>query len=237
MTAQTMNGKRSAYPAAVTELLPAARAIAEQSGELPSLRALTRQLHVGQPKAAEIRAALAAERNAPETRPDAPAEVQPHPRPDAPDSAPEVPCQAAVLSQPVVRADAPGEVRSEAPVVSAGRVWSARLGTTAVALIAAIASYAHMRGLALTYGQEPLIATLLPLSVDGLVIVSAVAIGDGRRHTWSAWLSFWTGVGASIVANVLAAQPNLTARAISAWPAVALLLVVEVISRGGRRHR
>jgi hypothetical protein len=235
---QTMNGRRSAYPAAVEQLLPEARAIAEQSGELPSLRALTRQLHVGQPKAAEIRAALAAERNAPETRPDAPAEVQSHPRPDAPDSSPEVPCQAAALSQPAVRADAPPEAHSEAPVtVSAGRVWSARLGTTAVALIAAVASYAHMRGLALTYGQEPLIATLLPLSVDGLVIVSAVAIGDGRRHTWSAWLSFWTGVGASIVANVLAAQPNLTARAISAWPAVALLLVVEVISRGGRRHR
>ena len=114
------------------------------------------------------------------------------------------------------------------------RRWSSRLSSGAVALIAAIASYSHMRSVALEYGQTPLIATLLPLSVDGLVIVGAVAIGDGREHTWSAWLSFWAGVGASIAANVLAARPDLIARLISAWPAVALLLVVEVITKSTR---
>ena len=103
-----------------------------------------------------------------------------------------------------------------------------------VAGIAALASYTHMRGLALRYGQDPLIATLLPVSVDGMMVVATVALGDGRRHRWSAWLAFWTGVAASVVANVLAAQPLLIARCISAWPAVAFLLVVEVITRGGR---
>jgi hypothetical protein len=114
------------------------------------------------------------------------------------------------------------------------RALSSRIGSGLVALIAAIASYSHMRAVALSYGQTHLIATLMPLSVDGLVLVGAVAIGDGRRHTWSAWLAFWSGVGASIAANVLAARPDVVARIISAWPAVALLLVVEVITGAAR---
>jgi hypothetical protein len=107
----------------------------------------------------------------------------------------------------------------------------------AVAGIAALASYSHMRGLALRYGQDDLIATLLPISVDGMITVAAIALGDGRRHRWSAWLAFWTGVAASVIANVLAAQPSAIARCISAWPAVAFLLVVEVITRGGRARK
>ena len=39
------------------------------------------------------------------------------------------------------------------------------------------------------------------------------------------------GVAASIVANVLHAQPTLVGRAIAAWPPLALLLTVELISR------
>src|SRR2546429_1654906 len=105
-----------------------------------------------------------------------------------------------------------------------------------VAGIAAVASYSHMRGLAIRYGKEQVIAAMLPISVDGMLVVATVALGDGRRYRWSAWLAFWVGVGASIVANVLAAQPSAIARCISAWPAVAFLLVVEVITRGGRGH-
>jgi hypothetical protein len=108
------------------------------------------------------------------------------------------------------------------------------IGAAAVAAIAAVASYSHMRSVAIDYGQSEMIATLLPLSVDGLVIVGAAAIGDGRARTWSAWLAFFAGVGASIAANVLAARPEAIARVISAWPAVALLLVVEVLTRSGR---
>lgn len=108
------------------------------------------------------------------------------------------------------------------------------IGATAVAIIAAVASYSHMRSVAIDYGQPEMIATLLPLSVDGLVIVGAAAIGDGRARSWSAWVAFLAGVGASIAANVLAARPEAIARIISAWPAVALLLVVEVLTRSGR---
>jgi DNA-binding XRE family transcriptional regulator len=105
-----------------------------------------------------------------------------------------------------------------------------------VATIAALASYSHMRGLALDYGQPTVIADLLPASVDGMMVVATAALGDGRRRRWSAWAAFWSGVTASVSANVLAAEPSTIARAISAWPAVAFVLVVEVITRGARSH-
>lgn len=114
------------------------------------------------------------------------------------------------------------------------RVWSTAAALV-VAAIAAVASYAHMRGLALEHGQGTVISTLLPVSVDGMLVVATLALGDGRRRRWSAWLAFTAGVSVSIVANVLAARPELVARCISAWPAVAFLLTVEVITRGGRR--
>jgi hypothetical protein len=109
-------------------------------------------------------------------------------------------------------------------------------GALMVAVIAALASYTHMRAVALAYGQPELIADLLPVSVDGMMATATAALSDGRRNRWSAWLAFWTGVIASVLANVLAAEPSLVGRCISAWPAIAFVLVVEVITRGGRRH-
>src|SRR5262249_3755874 len=89
----------------------------------------------------------------------------------------------------------------------------ASLGATlVVATLAALGSYAHMRAVALEYGQPELIADLLPVSVDGMMAVATVALGDGRRPRWSAWLAFWTGVAASVMANVLAAEPSVIAR-------------------------
>jgi Protein of unknown function (DUF2637) len=112
------------------------------------------------------------------------------------------------------------------------------LSAGAVASIAAVASYEHMRQLAADYGQPAVIANLMPISVDGLIIVSTIAMADdkrsGRTVRWSARLAFVVGVVASIAANVLATPGGVIARLISAWPAVALLMVVEVLSRRGK---
>jgi hypothetical protein len=112
------------------------------------------------------------------------------------------------------------------------------LSAGAVAGIAAVASYEHMRALAGDYGQPTLIANLMPVSVDGLIIVSTIAMADDKRSArtvrWSARAAFVVGVCASIAANVLATPGGVLARLISAWPAVALLMVVEVLSRRGR---
>ncbi|MGS2619474.1 DUF2637 domain-containing protein [Micromonospora sp. LZ34] len=105
-----------------------------------------------------------------------------------------------------------------------------------VAGVAAIASYSHMRQLAAEHGQPPILSNLLPISVDGMLIVASAVLADdraaGRPGRMSARVSFLTGVVASIVANVLAAPDNLVARVISAWPALALLLVVEMLTGG-----
>lgn len=107
-----------------------------------------------------------------------------------------------------------------------------------VAAIAAAASYTHMRTLAAEHGQSAPIAAMVPISVDGLMVVATIAMHDdkqaGQRVRRSAWAAFIVGVLASVTANVLSAPDDLTARVISAWPAVALLLVVELLARGGR---
>ncbi|MEW2477791.1 DUF2637 domain-containing protein [Micromonospora gifhornensis] len=114
------------------------------------------------------------------------------------------------------------------------RRFSSLAGTVAVTVIAAVASYDHMRTVALDAGQSPFLAALLPLSVDGMILVATLALGDGRRSRWSAWLAFLVGVAASVAANVMAAEDDAVSRAVSAWPAVALLLTVEVLARSGR---
>lgn len=108
-----------------------------------------------------------------------------------------------------------------------------------VAGIAAWSSYRHMVTVALSVGEQPEIAWVLPLSVDGMLVVASVAMVDDRRSgravRWSARVAFGVGVLASIAANIAAAHPTLGARIVSAWPALALLLTVELLSRSGRK--
>ncbi|MFR9777711.1 DUF2637 domain-containing protein [Micromonospora sp. MS34] len=107
--------------------------------------------------------------------------------------------------------------------------------TVAVASIAAWSSWSHMVHVALTFGERPEVAYVLPISVDGMLIVASTEMMDdkraGRPVRWSARTAFLAGVGASVAANIAAAQPTLGARIVAAWPAVALLLVVEMLSR------
>lgn len=109
------------------------------------------------------------------------------------------------------------------------------VSTAAVAAIAAWSSWSHMVHVALRYGERPEVAYVLPLSVDGMLIVASAAMVEdkhnGRRVRWSARIAFTAGVAASIAANIAAAQPTVGARIVAAWPAVAMLLVVEMLSR------
>jgi Protein of unknown function (DUF2637) len=101
-----------------------------------------------------------------------------------------------------------------------------------VALVAAAASYEHMRMLAAAAGEDWR-AWLLPLSVDGLVIAASMAMLVRRRAGEAAgplaWLSLLLGVGASLAANVAAAEPTVQGRLVAAWPPVALLLSYELL--------
>src|SRR5689334_9714959 len=52
-----------------------------------------------------------------------------------------------------------------------------------------------------------------------------------RRFQWAVRAALALGVAASVCANVLHAQHNLIAQTIAAWPPLALMLTVELISR------
>lgn len=52
-----------------------------------------------------------------------------------------------------------------------------------------------------------------------------------RRKRWGAWAVLVLGLAVSVAANVLQAQPTPAGRAIAAWPPLALLLALELMTR------
>jgi hypothetical protein len=109
------------------------------------------------------------------------------------------------------------------------------LSTGAVAAIALWSSYSHMVHVALHYGERPEVAYAMPFSVDGMLVVASVVMADDKRRAGRIRLipriAFTAGVAASVAANIAAAHPSIGARVVAAWPALALLLVVEMLAR------
>jgi hypothetical protein len=58
------------------------------------------------------------------------------------------------------------------PLLATGRI----LATVVITVIAGWISYGHMRGVAVQYGETGWAAVLLPLSVDGLVVVASLSL-------------------------------------------------------------
>ena len=106
------------------------------------------------------------------------------------------------------------------------------MAVLAVALVAAVASYDHQRALAELAG-EGWRAWVLPVSVDGLVVAASMSMLVRRRAGLPAgalaWASLLGGIGASLAANVAAADPTAVGRMVAAWPPVALLLAWELL--------
>ncbi|MFG3301006.1 DUF2637 domain-containing protein [Micromonospora chersina] len=238
MTAPTINGTR--YPQPVDELVPVARKLADELGEVPSRNRLMREFRIGAPKAEELRALLLDE---------PPADPWDYAEPIGPDPAPEVepdpvPAkrtrrrgrvqawfrrrrdrkpspQVAAVSHPgtvsqlkrvrwgvrlvltlgvaasiagnvlhardevisqIISAWSPlallltveliSRVPVHRPTLAVGR-W---IATAVIAGIAAWVSYWHMAAVASRYGETNGSQYLLPLSVDGLVVVASICL-------------------------------------------------------------
>ena len=147
-------------------------------------------------------------------------------------------------SEPVVVARPPATDRPDAGPVQAAP-WVRGTTTVAVvlvALVAAVASYEHMRALAELAG-EGWRSWLLPLSVDGLAVAASMTMFVRRRAGLPAgalaWVALLLGLGASLAANVAAADPTVVGRLVAAWPPVGLLVSYELLlqqtngTRGG----
>jgi hypothetical protein len=102
----------------------------------------------------------------------------------------------------------------------------------AVAGVAATASYEHMRALASVAGEDWR-AWLLPISVDGLAVAASMTMLVRRRASQPAgvlpWAALLLGLGASLAANVAAAEASVVGRLVAAWPPVGLLLSYELL--------
>jgi hypothetical protein len=131
---------------------------------------------------------------------------------------------------------APVEAVTPLPVEAmAAPVWVRRITTAsvlAVAVVAAAASYEHMRALASLAG-EGWRSWLLPISVDGLAVAASMTMLVRRRADRPAgvlpWVALLLGLGASLAANVAAAEPTVVGRLVAAWPPVGLLLSYELL--------
>jgi len=147
-------------------------------------------------------------------------------------------------SEPAQVEDQAIDADSPAEPVAAVPVWVRRTtswAVLAVAAVAAVASYEHMRALASMAGEDWR-AWLLPLSVDGLAVAASMTMLVRRRAGQPAgalpWTALLVGLGASLAANVAAAEPTVVGRLVAAWPPVGLLLSYELLmqqhgTRGG----
>jgi hypothetical protein len=111
----------------------------------------------------------------------------------------------------------------------------AAAGVTVVGLagIAGAISYSHMTELAHAHGETGWRARMFPLSVDGIEIVaSLVLLADKRAGCRSGvlpWAALIAGTGASFAANVAVGGSDWIGRAVSGWPAFALLIAVKLL--------
>lgn len=116
---------------------------------------------------------------------------------------------------------------------------TSRATTAMVAGVAGFSSYRHIVEVAQRAGEHATVAAVLPLSIDGLIVVGTMAMVDDkradRRPRLSARVALGVGVIATLAANIASAQPHLMARMVAAVPAVAFLITVEVLARVGRK--
>jgi hypothetical protein len=119
------------------------------------------------------------------------------------------------------------------------------LTTSAVLLVAAFAaiiSFEHISDLAITYGQARLTAYLMPLSVDGLVTVSSLAMLRSARARLTtprlARIGLTLAIIATLGANVLSGvRHGVIGALIAGWPAVAFVISAEIAIGMVRRSR
>ncbi len=127
---------------------------------------------------------------------------------------------------------------SEPPTTTPRGARSTTAATVAVGLMAAALSYDHMRLLAVEVGEPAWRAAVLPLTVDGLVVVATKVTvarrGAGRAVGWLAYTALVASVLASLAANVVSGDPTLVPAhvvrwVVSAWPPLAVAMAFELV--------
>lgn len=113
--------------------------------------------------------------------------------------------------------------------------WITIAAVVVLALNAATVSFAHMFELATRHGEPAWRAAQFPLSVDGMIVASSMALlndaRQGRRGGVLPWTLLIIGSVASLAANIAVAEPTMWSRIIHAWPSAALIGSYELLMR------
>ena len=100
-----------------------------------------------------------------------------------------------------------------------------------VAAFAAIVSYTHIRDLAMVNGYDWFTASILPLSVDGLIVGTSFMLVSASRASLKASVArfgLWLGIGGTLMANAAyGLSHGVVGATVSTWPAVAFIVAVE----------
>jgi hypothetical protein len=119
--------------------------------------------------------------------------------------------------------------------------FGSRASAVIVAAVAGYSSWQHIVEVARDAGEDLSVAGVMPLSIDGLVVVASLAMIEDKRNgqipRWSARVALVFGILATLGFNLASAEPTWTARAVAAVPAISFLLAVEVLSRTGKGAR
>lgn len=112
----------------------------------------------------------------------------------------------------------------------------ARAGMLPVVAVAAWTSYWHMVEVATTAGEHIFTAHILPFSVDGLMLTASVVLKSAktRRAKAVSAVALLFGFLASGAANWIASEPAIVSRVVGLWPALALLVAVELLLHTNR---
>ncbi|MEU4230546.1 DUF2637 domain-containing protein [Nonomuraea sp. NPDC026600] len=112
-------------------------------------------------------------------------------------------------------------------------------GVVLLAGIAAVVSFRHMHELCLRHGEDHFAAVLIPLAVDGAIVVASMSIlltnRYGSRGGALAWGLLVVASLASLGANIAVAEPGMIGHIIAAWPSAALIGSYELLMSQVRR--
>lgn len=108
-----------------------------------------------------------------------------------------------------------------------------------VAGVALYVSYWHIRGEALNHGYDAVGAAILPLSVDGLVIVSARYVTRAKTLVGrlASAVGFALGVIATLIGNLLTADGTPVGYGFATWPAIAVVATGVILHWGDAKPK
>jgi hypothetical protein len=116
------------------------------------------------------------------------------------------------------------------------RTWPSLLAVVTLSAVggpAAVASYRHARDVITQHG-DPVMAPWLALTTDGMLLAALVVIWvrrHRREHVKAGpWAAFWTGMAATMAANLAAAQQTPVGIVVALWPPVCLAITLELVA-------